>query len=92
MALICVCLYQTETLEASTDNTFVVSAQSPQQRELLSNVPAGQSVTVEGGFMTWLRWKVLVYYVLKAETTEKCRFFANNRETRKDSEGKEWFN
>lgn len=60
------------------DETFVVSAQSPDQTELLTNHNPSNAVFVEGGFTVWLRSKSLTYFILRSETTDAFRVYKEN--------------
>ena len=57
-------------MEASEEDTFVVSASSPTQMELISGLQTDKPVFVEGGFKTYLRGKMLTYFTLRSETSE----------------------
>ena len=61
---------QTEELEASSEDTFIVSASSPIQMELISGLDTDKPVFVEGGFKTWLNGTMLKYFTLRSETSE----------------------
>ena len=58
-------------LDSAIDHTFITSAQSVDQNELLANHPANQPVFVEGGFVTWLRYKSLMYFILRSDRTKR---------------------
>ncbi|ELU08340.1 hypothetical protein CAPTEDRAFT_163254 [Capitella teleta] len=83
-------VFQTDDLESAADKTFIVSAQSQTQRDLITSLPKGQSVTVEGGFITYLRYKSFIYFVLKAEKTKKAKDFENITGKRKDNASTFW--
>jgi len=55
----------------SIDKTWIVSAQSPSQQEIISELPEGQSVYVEGPFKVWLRTMSIGYFMLRAENPNK---------------------
>lgn len=55
--------------------TFIASAMSPAQRELISKLPSDKAVYVEGGYFVWLRSKSLIYFVLRSKTTNTCTKF-----------------
>ena len=63
-------MFQSIDLESAYDKTFIVSGQSPQQRELLSKHPIDTPLYVEGGFTVWGRQKSLVYFILKSDITK----------------------
>jgi signaling intermediate in Toll pathway protein len=56
-------------LEESNDKTWIVSAQSPIQQELLEKLPADKPIFVEGSFRVWLRGAAVNYFVLRADPT-----------------------
>lgn len=56
-----------DTEENPTEQTFIASAQSPSQRELLALHPTTSPLTVEGGFTVWTRQVSQTYFVLFAE-------------------------
>lgn len=60
------------------DKTFVVSAQSPEQRRLLSELPREEALYVEGWHLTWLRMVPLKYFVLKSNSTTNYDNFTSN--------------
>jgi signaling intermediate in Toll pathway protein len=79
--------FQSDDLESAQDKTFIASAQSPMQKDLLAAMQREQAVTVEGAFITYLRYKSLVYFILKGEQTEKTKVFQNVSGKMKDQEG-----
>ena len=66
------------------DATFVVSAQSPGQTELLADHDPQKPVFVEGGFTVWLRQQSLTYFVLKSDTTETYKVHAEQEKAHLD--------
>lgn len=58
-------------MEDSIDKTWIVSAQSPSQRELISELPQNESIFVEGSFKVWLRHMSIGYFVLRANSHMK---------------------
>ncbi|UYV64092.1 ECSIT [Cordylochernes scorpioides] len=48
-------------------NTWIVSGQSPEQQELLEQLPLDKPIYVEGPFLLWLRDKTMFYFMLRAE-------------------------
>jgi len=73
----CCVVLQTEELETSTEQTYIVSSQSNVQSQLIANHPVDHPVFVEGGFTVWLRSKSLTYFVLQADCTERYRQYKN---------------
>ena len=57
-------------MEASTEDTFIVSASSPAQVQLIDGLDTEKPVFVEGGFKTYLRGTFLKYFILRSETSE----------------------
>ncbi|CAG2111696.1 unnamed protein product [Medioppia subpectinata] len=56
----------TAQVEGSLDKTWVVSAQSPSQRDLVSELADTETVYVDGPFKVWLRMMNLSYFTLRA--------------------------
>ena len=59
--------FQTNELQDSIDNTWIVSGQSPMQRELLAKLEERQTVYVEGAFTIWLRKSSINYFILRTD-------------------------
>ena len=57
------------------DDTFIASAQSPDQVDLILDLPTDKPVFVEGGFSTWLRDNRLHYFILRADVSEHFENF-----------------
>lgn len=53
--------------ENSLEDTFIASAQSPAQQELLKKHPLDIPLYVEGGFTEWLKYKSATYFILRAD-------------------------
>jgi len=66
-----VSVYQTSDIKDSVDDTWIVSAQSPVQRELLDVHPYDVSIYVEGAFRIWLRNASVSYFILRADPRPK---------------------
>ncbi|XP_067949229.1 evolutionarily conserved signaling intermediate in Toll pathway, mitochondrial-like [Watersipora subatra] len=62
-----VTVYDSMDLESASDDTFIASAISPSQRELLNQHDKRKALFVEGGFKVWLKDQVLVYFILRAD-------------------------
>lgn len=62
---------QTSDIKDSVDDTWIVSAQSPVQRELLDVHPHDVSIYVEGAFRIWLRNASVSYFILRADPRPK---------------------
>jgi len=56
---------KTEEIEDSLDKTWIVSGQSPDQQHLISKLPEGTALYVEGGFRVWLRDSQVTYFILR---------------------------
>lgn len=59
--------YQTKTVESAIDDTWIVSGQSVNQRELLANHDTNSALHIEGPFFIWLRNKSINYFILRSE-------------------------
>lgn len=55
---------QTSHIKDATDNTWIVSAQSPTQSEIIADMKPGTVIYVDGPHRTWLRWHAIGYYIL----------------------------
>lgn len=62
-------VYNAEDLEQSTDKTWVVSGQSPDQAELLAGLEDKTAVYVEGAFRLWLDNYQVNYFILRGPPT-----------------------
>jgi hypothetical protein len=62
---------QTHDIKDSVDDTWIISAQSPVQRELLDAHPHNVSIFVEGAFRIWLRNASVAYFILRADPGPK---------------------
>nr|CAG4634828.1 EOG090X07J4 [Alona affinis] len=60
-------VFQAKEVADSVDDTWIVSGQSPTQRELLAKLPERQTVYVEGAFTIWLKRSSISYFILRAE-------------------------
>jgi len=65
-----IAVYQADDLEQSTDKTWVVSGQSPDQKELLSELEEKTAVYVEGAFRVWLDNYQVNYFILRGPPRE----------------------
>ena len=62
------CNLQTAQVEENPlEDTFIASAQSPIQRELLEKHKLDVPLYVEGGFLEYLKYKSATYFVLRAD-------------------------
>ncbi|KAG1669354.1 Evolutionarily conserved signaling intermediate in Toll pathway, mitochondrial [Nymphon striatum] len=59
-------VFQAEDLKDSIDHTWIVSAQSPKQRELIEKHPPSEPMYVEGPYMKWVDRTCINYFVLRA--------------------------
>ena len=53
-------------MEDSIDKTWIVSGQSPQQQQIVEELPDNETVYVEGPFKSWLRMMSIEYFMLRA--------------------------
>lgn len=83
-------VHKAEELETSADHTFIVSAQSADQKQLIADHPVDKPIFVEGGFTVWLRSKSLTYFMLRSECTEKYRQFAEQKTEETDFNMFDW--
>lgn len=58
---------ETKEIKDSVDQTWVVSGQSPDQRQLVVDQPIDKPLRIEGPFSTYLRNSAISYFVLRAE-------------------------
>jgi len=58
-------IINTEDIAESNDKTWVVSGQSFNQQDLLSNLKAGTPLYVEGAFRVWLKEFQVSYFILR---------------------------
>lgn len=57
-------LFDTESVEESIDKTWIVSGQSPEQKQLLNKHSQDSSLKIEGPFAIWLRNRYINYFTL----------------------------
>lgn len=60
-------VYETKDLEGCSEDTWIVSGQSPEQKKLISNHPENVPIYIEGGFRIWLRKQSIIYFILRTE-------------------------
>jgi len=58
---------QTSDVENAVDDTWIVSGQSVDQRELLSKHKKEDGLFIEGPFLIWLRNKSVNYFILRGD-------------------------
>lgn len=58
---------QTADVEESVDDTWIVSGQSRKQQDIISFLPKGKALYVEGAFRVWLRKTQVNYFILRGE-------------------------
>lgn len=63
-------VYQTSDVESAIDDTWIVSGQSIEQRELLSKHNKDSAVYIEGPYLIWLRNKSISYFILRGDLPE----------------------
>ncbi len=60
-------VYETKEVESSVDDTWIVSGQSVEQKELLTKHDKNSALHIEGPYLIWLRNKSINYFVLRGE-------------------------
>ncbi|KAH9504110.1 hypothetical protein Btru_067736, partial [Bulinus truncatus] len=87
-------LKSTELDDSTHEDTFVVSAQSPIQQELLSKHNCNQQLFVEGPFPIYLRYIQKQYFLLRAEPDTQAIIKKKKQETEeeRDTNMFEWIN
>ncbi|KAF6201522.1 hypothetical protein GE061_003913, partial [Apolygus lucorum] len=60
-------IYKTVDVENSLEDTWIVSGQSPDQKELLAKLPKGTPVYVEGRYRVFVQRNAVTYFVLRAD-------------------------
>ncbi|XP_071443789.1 evolutionarily conserved signaling intermediate in Toll pathway, mitochondrial [Hetaerina americana] len=60
-------VYQTKDVEHSNEDTWLVSAHSPVQAELIESHSEKYPIFVEGAFRVWLRDKAVNYFILRSD-------------------------
>lgn len=60
-------VYQAEDLSDSIDKTWIVSGQSPLQRDMIKKLPKTKALYVEGAFRVWLRDVQVNYFILRGD-------------------------
>lgn len=60
--------YQSKDIEDCIDDTWIISAQAPIQKELLKKHPVTEPLYVEGPFRVWLRNQQVSYFILRKNT------------------------
>jgi len=76
-------IYNAVDLEDAVDHTWLISAQSPKQKELLDRQPKNKPLHVDGAFRVWLRNTSIAYFILRAENTSS---FYSMRDTSLDDD------
>ena len=69
--------------------TFVASAQSPIQQELISELSTDAAVVVEGPFRSYIAKQLQTYYVLRTDTTQRYKRY---QEVEQDEDDSKCFN
>lgn len=66
-------VYKTKDLKESIEDTWIVSGQSPDQKNLISNHPENTPIYIEGGFRLWLRKQSIIYFILRTEPSSTLK-------------------
>lgn len=64
-------VFDTNQLEYSVDKTWIVSAQSPTQRELINEIFVDQPLYVEGPHTVWVKDQQITFFMLRADNRVK---------------------
>lgn len=64
-------VYQTSDVVSSIDDTWIVSGQSPAQKNLLGVHKKESAVYIEGPFTIWLRNRSISYFILRGDAPEE---------------------
>lgn len=64
-------VYETSQVESAIDETWIVSGQSPEQKQLLSEHKKQNALYIEGPHLLWLRQLPISYFVLKGDSDKK---------------------
>ncbi|KAL1130736.1 hypothetical protein AAG570_011977 [Ranatra chinensis] len=62
--------HKTSEVEDFVDDTWIISAQSFIQRDILASLPDSTPVYIEGGFRIWLKNKAVTYFILRINAPE----------------------
>ncbi|CAD5116895.1 unnamed protein product [Dimorphilus gyrociliatus] len=85
-------IFETSELDNAIDKTFVASAQSWRQRELIESHDAKKPLFVEGGYTIWLRDNKLQYFKLWSEANPNVPKHVFPEDLRKKYNEKNLFN
>jgi signaling intermediate in Toll pathway protein len=55
-------VYDAKEIEESLDKTWIVSGQSPDQKEMITRLAKDKALYVEGGFRVWLREAQVIFF------------------------------
>lgn len=64
---------QSGRLEDSLDQTWIVSAQAPAQKEIIADMAPLTPLYLEGSFRVWLKDKSISYFVLRADNPDQFK-------------------
>lgn len=70
-------IYDTKQVESSIDETWIVSGQSPEQKQLLSEHKRQNALYIEGPHQLWLRQLPISYFVLKGDSDKKYEMISD---------------
>lgn len=62
--------FSTAQVDGSLDKTWIASAQSPLQSELIGDIPQDQPLYIEGPLKVWLREHQITYFMLMADNKD----------------------
>ena len=72
-------VYSTSQIEGSIDNTWIVSAQAPSQKDLIDEIAPDQPLYVEGAFRVWLKDQQLLFHYLRADNRAQINPMEQNQ-------------
>ncbi|RWS30520.1 evolutionarily conserved signaling intermediate in Toll pathway-like isoform X2 [Leptotrombidium deliense] len=72
--------FSTDKIEDCIDKTWIISSQSPSQKEILNNLKERAAVYVYGPFTVWLKYKSISYFVLRASPSSSEEKFVHEND------------
>lgn len=73
-----------EKEEDPLEDTFIVSAQAPDQKDIISRLPTKKAVFVDGGYTVYLRSVKQTYFVLRADPEPEINEKKNEEDNDED--------
>ena len=84
--------YYTRELDNFTEDTWILSAQSTKQRILLNEHKPEIPLFVEGPYFSWIRFKLVNYFVLKTDPLQETLDTLKKIETYNEDDFKNIYN